>query len=116
MLCIEIFTENAPYSEVTNEMFIPVVIGKGSPPLRPGNSATARGLSDAMWDLMNQCWQLQPTSRPSMTKVREVIQNMHPLRSSMSHSLIDATYSYSLESLSNGRIFVFDSPSRKSSR
>ncbi|KAH9977150.1 kinase-like domain-containing protein [Lactifluus volemus] len=75
MLCIEIFTENVPYSEVPNEMFIPVVIGKGLPPLRPGNSATARGLSDAMWDLMNQCWQLQPTSRPSMTKVREVSQS-----------------------------------------
>jgi son of sevenless len=81
MLCIEIFTENVPFCEVTNEMFIPVVIRQGSLPTRPENSAITGGLSDAMWNLMNQCWQRDPTSRPSMTKIRETIQNMHPLRS-----------------------------------
>ncbi|KAI0255389.1 hypothetical protein BJV78DRAFT_1279551 [Lactifluus subvellereus] len=82
MLCIEIFTDDVPFSHITNDMFIPVVIRDGSLPTRPEHNAVARGLSDAMWDLMNQCWKRDPTSRPSMTKIREAIQNMHPLRSS----------------------------------
>jgi son of sevenless len=81
MLCIEIFTEDVPFSDIMNEMLIPVVIYKGLLPTRPENRASVRGLSDAMWNLMNRCWQRDPTSRPSMTKICEAIQHMHMLRS-----------------------------------
>jgi Protein tyrosine and serine/threonine kinase len=79
MLCVEIFTEDVPFSDVMNETFIPVIIHKGLLPTRPEDNATARGLSDAMWDLMNQCWQHDSTSRPSMTIIREAIEKMRSL-------------------------------------
>jgi Protein tyrosine and serine/threonine kinase len=93
MLCIEVFTENVPFSDVQNDMFIPVAILKGLLPTRPESSVTARGLSDKMWKLMNECWECEPSSRPSMTTIREAIQNMRPFRSRMFCILIDATCS-----------------------
>ncbi|KAI0287928.1 ras guanine nucleotide exchange factor domain-containing protein [Russula brevipes] len=82
MLSIEIFTDNVPFSHVSNEAYIPLLLRDGPLPTRPDHSVTMRGLSDALWDLMNQCWQRDPVSRPSMSQIREAIQNTHPLRSS----------------------------------
>ncbi|KAH9967849.1 hypothetical protein BC827DRAFT_1168576 [Russula dissimulans] len=81
MLSIEIFTDNVPFSNILNEAFIPLAIRDGPLPTRPDKSITVRGLSDAMWNLMNQCWQRNPESRPSMSEIREAIQNMHAPRS-----------------------------------
>ncbi len=80
MLCIEIFTDNVPFSHVQNEAHVPIVIRDGSLPTRPEDSVTTKGLTDAMWDLMNQSWRREPESRPTMTEIREAIQNMLPMR------------------------------------
>ncbi|KAI0282529.1 hypothetical protein BGY98DRAFT_88392 [Russula aff. rugulosa BPL654] len=81
MLSLEIFTDNVPFSHVSNEAFIPLVIRDGPLPTRPEHANT-RGLSDAMWNLMIQCWQRDPKSRLSMSEIRGTIQNIHPMRSS----------------------------------
>ncbi|KAI0262880.1 hypothetical protein BC834DRAFT_939214, partial [Gloeopeniophorella convolvens] len=81
MLCIEIFTDNVPYSNIQNEVHVPLVIRDGTLPARPENSIITRALSDTMWDLMNQCWRRDPEERPSMSEIREAIKNMLPLRS-----------------------------------
>ena len=81
MLALEIFTDNVPFSHISNEAFIPLVVRDGPLPTRPEQSATQKGLSDALWDLMNQCWQHDPKSRPSMSEIRETIQNIHSMRS-----------------------------------
>ena len=80
MLSIEIFTDNVPFSHISNEAFIPLAIRDGPLPTRPDDSTTTRGLSDAMWSLMNQCWLRDPESRPSMSEIREAIQDMQPSR------------------------------------
>ena len=77
MLSLEIFTDNVPFSHVSNEAFIPLVIRVGSLPTRTEH-ATTRGLSDAMWNLMNQCWQRDPQSRPSMSEIHGIILNIRP--------------------------------------
>ena len=79
MLSLEIFTDNVPFCHVSNEAFIPLVIRDGPLPTRPELTNT-RGVSDAIWNLMNQCWQRDPKSRPSMSEIRETIQNIHPMR------------------------------------
>ena len=81
MLTLEIFTDNVPFSHISNEAFIPLVIRDGPLPARPEQKATIRGLNDALWNLLNQCWQRDPISRPSMSAIRETIQNIHPMRS-----------------------------------
>ena len=80
MLSLEIVTDSVPFSHVSNEAFIPLAIRDGPLPTR-SEHANMRGLSDAMWDLMDQCWQRDPESRPSMSNIRETIQNIHPMRS-----------------------------------
>ena len=79
MLSLEIFTGNVPFSHVSNEGFIPLVIRDGPLPTRPEHTNT-RGLSDAMWSLMNQCWHRDPKSRPSMPEIRGAIQNIRSCR------------------------------------
>jgi serine/threonine protein kinase len=74
MLSLEIVTDSVPFSHVSNEAFIPLAIRDGPLPTRSEHDNT-RGLSDAMWDLMDQCWHRDPKSRPSMSKIRETIQN-----------------------------------------
>jgi len=80
MLSLEIFTDNVPFSHVSNEAFIPLVIRDGPLPTCQEHANT-RGLGDPMWNLMNQCWQRDPKPRPSMSQIRETIQNIHPMRS-----------------------------------
>jgi len=76
MLSIEVFTDNVPFSHISNEAYIPLVIRDGSLPTRPESDISMRGLSDAMWNLMNQCWKRDPESRPSMPEIREAIQDL----------------------------------------
>ena len=83
MLCIEIFTDKPPFSHIQNEIYIPIFIRDGSSPTRPEDDITTKGLTDALWDLMNQCWRREPESRPKMSEIREAIQNMLPMRSGL---------------------------------
>ena len=80
MLSLEIFTDSVPFSHVSNEAYIPLVIRDGQLPTRPEHGST-RGLGDAMWSLMDHCWRRDFKSRPSMSEIRETIQNIHPMRS-----------------------------------
>src|SRR5712672_2167207 len=52
MLSLEIFTDNVPFSHVSNEAFVPLVIRNGPLPTRLEHDNT-RVPGDAMWDLMN---------------------------------------------------------------
>lgn len=45
-------------------------------PPRPPQPAGERGLSDAVWSLIQDCWAVQPAERPSMTAVRSRIQDI----------------------------------------
>ncbi|KAH9057104.1 ras guanine nucleotide exchange factor domain-containing protein [Lactarius deliciosus] len=81
MLCVEIFTDNVPFNLISNEAFIPLVIRDGTLPTRPEGDTITKGLTDAMWDLMNRCWRREPESRPKMPEIRETIQYMLPTRS-----------------------------------
>ena len=87
MLSVEIFTDNVPFSDIPNETFVSQVIRDGSLPTRPEDGITTKGLTDTMWDLMNQCWRREPESRPKMPEIREAIQNMLPMRSGMWYAL-----------------------------
>ena len=80
MLSLEVFTDKVPFSHIRNEANVPIAIRDGPLPTRPEQSATTRGLSDGLWNLMNSCWKHDPESRPSMSAIRETIQNTNPMR------------------------------------
>lgn len=52
-----------------------VAVHDGRPP-RPAQPAEERGLSDATWALIQDCWAVQPIDRPDMTAVNARIQDI----------------------------------------
>ena len=74
-LCIEVFTGKDPYHGCS-DFQVQFLLSQGIHPEHPGS--TAAGLSPKMWDLMQSCWQIDPTQRPSMSEVQSTICDMFP--------------------------------------
>ncbi|KIK01522.1 hypothetical protein K443DRAFT_98448 [Laccaria amethystina LaAM-08-1] len=71
-VCYEIFTCQVPFHEISRE---PTVIAKvmgGKRPSCPAKNSVPFiewGLTDAMWRLMQQCWDRDPENRPTMSSI-----------------------------------------------
>ncbi|KAJ8083247.1 hypothetical protein PM082_009119 [Marasmius tenuissimus] len=72
-VCYEIFTGLQPFPELANEMTVAFNVAQGKRPSRPEG---APELSDAMWALMNVCWDANPSSRPSASHVLEKVEQI----------------------------------------
>ncbi|KAF8589937.1 ras GEF [Ramaria rubella] len=95
MLCLEILTGLPPFHHRTRAPAVISDLINGMRPTRPPVEVTRRGLSDALWDLMQQCWHQTPRLRPSMTDIppliRQTSQISHqppspPIQTSDTHS------------------------------
>ena len=76
MLMWEIFTDTEPYAdEPSHIVMLDVVIDKRIP-ARPAPHITERGLTDAVWELMKECWKYSPVNRPT---IEYVVRNLHRL-------------------------------------
>ncbi|KAH9989792.1 hypothetical protein BJV77DRAFT_1015930 [Russula vinacea] len=85
MLALEIFTDNVPFSHISNEAFIPLVVRDGPLP--------TQGLSDALWDLMNQCWQHDPKSPILNNSKASSRSGRHPSSNTTAGSLRGSSFS-----------------------
>ncbi|KAK1224864.1 hypothetical protein PQX77_012214 [Marasmius sp. AFHP31] len=88
-VCCEIFTGLQPFPEYANEITVIFHVAQGKRPSRPEG---APELSDAIWALMNMCWETTPSSRPTashiLKKVEEIASEAPtPLASGWSESL-----------------------------
>jgi len=63
MVSIELFSGRIPFHEVSENAVPPRII-QGKRPDRP-----AHGVSNNTWDLIQQCWQADPISRPTISMV-----------------------------------------------
>ena len=77
LLCLEVFTGKDPYHGYS-DFYVPVLLSQGTHPEHPGS--TAVGLSPKMWDLMQSCWQIDPTQRSSMSEIQSTICDILPRR------------------------------------
>jgi len=73
----QLLTMDKPFANTTNDYSIPALVLKGQVPPRPQDEgARTRGLSDAMWYLMNEGWLRRPARRPNATiivsQIREI--------------------------------------------
>ncbi|KAG6913618.1 hypothetical protein DXG01_005544, partial [Tephrocybe rancida] len=69
----EVFTGNAPFSEIAKETTVAFRILRGDLPTRPpanDKSWTERGLTEALWELLVDCWKMKPSERPQISAVR----------------------------------------------
>ncbi|KAK1234268.1 hypothetical protein PQX77_002531 [Marasmius sp. AFHP31] len=88
-VCCEIFTGRQPFPEYANEMTVAFNVAQGKRPSRPEGASE---LSNAIWALMNMCWEATPSSRPTashiLKKVEEIASEAPtPLASGWSESL-----------------------------
>ena len=81
MLCLELLTGAPPYSNHSRDASVILDIVRGKLPERPGASAAARGLTDALWELVLRCWKKAPEERPTMFELRVAMKSMLPDRS-----------------------------------
>jgi len=73
---LELFTRKAPFANIP-DMRVAFSVMNGTPPPRPTDEdVVARGLDDAVWRLMTDCWEMVPSARPSATDVVSRLQHI----------------------------------------
>ncbi|KAK7681752.1 hypothetical protein QCA50_015099 [Cerrena zonata] len=79
--CIEIYTRQKPYPELTNEAQVIQRVMKNDRPTRPNND-TGREMSFSLWLIVDSCWAQDPFNRPpisdAVTSIRSVIRTSTP--------------------------------------
>ncbi|KAG6914633.1 hypothetical protein DXG01_016207 [Tephrocybe rancida] len=71
-LCYEIFTGRLPYYHIRLPTAVALKILGGQVPLRPKVEDPAwleYGLTESIWELMEQCWNFNPKARPNMSAI-----------------------------------------------
>jgi hypothetical protein len=66
----QIFTGEIPFHDVLNNFAVMFKVTRGERPNRPSGVAD-RGLNDLMWGLMQDCWEHNPTRRPTALQIVE---------------------------------------------
>jgi serine/threonine protein kinase len=74
-LGVEVFTGQDPYSSY-QDYYVPVLLNRGTPPADRGS--TRVDMSSNMWELLESCWQTDPTKRPSMSDIHLAICEILP--------------------------------------
>ncbi|KAF9450092.1 kinase-like protein [Macrolepiota fuliginosa MF-IS2] len=67
-VCYEIFVDAVPFHEITHDLSVILAIVKGKKPSKPSDNSkpfTSWGLTDNIWNLMEQCWDSNPQHRPT---------------------------------------------------
>lgn len=77
MVVMELFTGNFPYAPHKNDTAIMMKVLKGVRPERP-KDALQLGLSPAVWNLTEMCWNADPEKRPTAPVVLGYLQQVHP--------------------------------------
>jgi son of sevenless-like protein len=70
MLCLEILSGDVPFADIKRDIAVLREIDNGALPKHPGRDAISQGLSDAIWQVLQKCWEREPTMRPSITEVK----------------------------------------------
>jgi hypothetical protein len=75
-----------PFKEIRHDASVTyTVVYQDRRPARPEQSADL-GLTDDVWDVIQQCWRKDPTSRPKMTAIAQRLENPF---STFNHILYD---------------------------
>ena len=70
MLCLEILSGDVPFANIKREIAVLREIDNGVLPKHPGPVAVSQGLSDAIWKILQKCWEREPAKRPSIKEVK----------------------------------------------
>ncbi|TFK32459.1 kinase-like domain-containing protein [Crucibulum laeve] len=73
---IEVFTRKRPFNNIDPDaaVIVKVVVDKEHP-LRP-EGMEAGELTDDLWKMLVKCWEFNPSDRPSMQEIRDLLRGM----------------------------------------
>ncbi|OCH95257.1 kinase-like protein [Obba rivulosa] len=75
MAMLECYTLQVPFANLKRDAHvIRDIIGKKVKPARPRTADAQRWITDGIWSVMQDCWQYDPKTRPSMSDVVRRIQ------------------------------------------
>ncbi|EMD36221.1 hypothetical protein CERSUDRAFT_65939 [Gelatoporia subvermispora B] len=74
MVAWEVFTGLLPFHDCSHIGSISWRIQTGVRPERPTADALELGLTDEVWDLMEQCWQAEPRVRPGVDEIQACLE------------------------------------------
>ncbi|KAL0060011.1 Rho guanine nucleotide exchange factor [Marasmius tenuissimus] len=74
-VCYEILTGHPPFYGYKNDLALSLQVLAGARPSRPDTLADSR---DAIWNMMDACWQADPSARPSASTIVQEVAEMGP--------------------------------------
>jgi hypothetical protein len=75
---LQVLTGAQPFAEMKRTQNIAIhVVMHGKRPARPASSANM-GISDTLWQLLQNCWSAELEKRPGLTIIREFLQQATP--------------------------------------
>jgi serine/threonine protein kinase len=77
---LQIFTGKLPLPEYNDASVLHMVLG-GARPIRNRQHAMGIGLSSTLWEMVQECWETDPTQRPTISDVRERLEWALPVYS-----------------------------------
>ncbi|TDL15151.1 kinase-like protein [Rickenella mellea] len=82
-VCLEVMTGNVPFSELT-DMAVTFAIMQNKLPKRPVGHCIEYGLDDSLWNIIERCWDIEPSQRPAIVQLS---QYFNQRRTTMSNGL-----------------------------
>ncbi|KAG6335700.1 hypothetical protein ID866_3380 [Astraeus odoratus] len=74
MTVLELFTRDDPYHPLKPNMAVMMHISQRKLPDRPSDEKTCYRVTDDWWGICLRCWEFQPSSRPAMLQILEMMQ------------------------------------------
>ncbi|KAJ7180706.1 hypothetical protein C8R46DRAFT_1070338 [Mycena filopes] len=72
-----LYTGKPPFSDISHDAAVMLRVMAKERPARPCDADGQNLMSDAMWDIVQQCWSHDPSARPSMARVVECMQDVN---------------------------------------
>ncbi|KAI6010923.1 kinase-like domain-containing protein [Pisolithus orientalis] len=72
MTLLELFTREVPFHQYTRNAIMRKMYRMETPD-RPSDEQTCSRLTDQWWDICRQCWNVEPSSRPMISDVLQII-------------------------------------------
>lgn len=77
LVCYEMFSDQYPFPDITTDFQVMFAVKQGKRPPRPSYGVSQiRGLTDDIWNVMEDCWIQDPVARPSATNIVEFLRGL----------------------------------------
>ncbi|KIM82231.1 hypothetical protein PILCRDRAFT_71097, partial [Piloderma croceum F 1598] len=76
-VCYEVFSDQYPFHDITNDYRVMAAVAKGARPPRPSHALSlVRGLNNAVWNIVESCWSQDPNDRWSAHQIVERLRSL----------------------------------------